>query len=67
MFIFSVFGMTMFKQVGIIPGFDDVHNFQTFVKTFVLLFQVNRGGYTRARITARRANAGRLIGQYLID
>ena len=41
MFIFSVFGMTMFKQVAIIPGFDDVHNFQTFVKTFVLLFQVN--------------------------
>ena len=44
MFIFSVFGMVMFKQVAIQPGFDDVHNFQTFVKTFVLLFQVSNRG-----------------------
>ena len=40
MFIFSVFGMTLFKNVKIRPGFDDVHNFQTFMKTFTLLFQV---------------------------
>ena len=41
MFIFSVFGMSLFKNVKIIPGFDDVHNFQTFMKTFTLLFQVS--------------------------
>ena len=40
MFIFSVFGMSLFKNVKIRPGFDDVHNFQTFGKTFTLLFQV---------------------------
>ncbi len=40
MFIFSVFGMSQFKTVKIDYGFDDVHNFQTFVKTFTLLFQV---------------------------
>lgn len=42
MFIFSVFGMSLFKNVKIRPGFDDVHNFQTFGKTFTLLFQVKR-------------------------
>jgi hypothetical protein len=40
MFIFAVFGMSLFKNVKIRPGFDDVHNFQTFAKTFTLLFQV---------------------------
>ena len=40
MFIFSVFGMSLFKNVKIRYGFDDVHNFQTFMKTFTLLFQV---------------------------
>ena len=40
MFIFGVFGMSLFKNVKIRPGFDDVHNFQTFGKTFSLLFQV---------------------------
>ena len=40
MFIFAVFGMSLFKNVKIRPGFDDVHNFQTFGKTFSLLFQV---------------------------
>ena len=40
-FIFSVFGMSLFKNVKIRPGFDDVHNFQTFAKTFTLLFQVS--------------------------
>ena len=38
--IYSVFGMSLFKNVKIRPGFDDVHNFQTFGKTFSLLFQV---------------------------
>lgn len=41
MFIFSVFGMSLFKNVKITTGFDDVHNFQTFTKTFTLLFQVS--------------------------
>ena len=41
MFIFAVFGMSLFKNVKVRPGFDDVHNFQTFGKTFTLLFQVN--------------------------
>merc|ERR1719211_511312 len=40
MFIFAVFGMSLFKNVKIRPGFDDVHNFQTFAKTFTLLFQM---------------------------
>jgi hypothetical protein len=42
MFIFAVFGMSMFKKVKLRFGFDDVHNFQTFFKTFTLLFQVSR-------------------------
>lgn len=42
MFIFAVFGMSLFKNVKIRPGFDDVHNFQTFGKTFTLLFQVKQ-------------------------
>ena len=41
MFIFSVFGVSLFKNVKIRPGFDDMHNFQTFGKTFTLLFQVS--------------------------
>jgi hypothetical protein len=40
MFIFSVFGMSLFKNVKIRSGFDDVNNFQTFGKTFTYLFQV---------------------------
>ena len=43
MFIFAVFGMSMFKNVKIRFGFDDVHNFTTFFKTFTLLFQVSIG------------------------
>ncbi len=43
MFIFAVFGMSLFKNVKVRPGFDDVHNFQTFGKTFSLLFQVFSG------------------------
>ena len=42
MFIFAVFGMSMFKKVKLRFGFDDVHNFQTFFKTFTLLFQVSK-------------------------
>ena len=42
MFIFAVFGMSLFRNVKIRPGFDDVHNFQTFFKTFTLLFQVSK-------------------------
>ena len=33
--------MSMFKKVKLRFGFDDVHNFQTFFKTFTLLFQVS--------------------------
>ncbi|CAB4055060.1 SCN2A [Lepeophtheirus salmonis] len=40
MFIFAVFGMSLFKNVKIRSGFDDVHNFRTFGKTFTLLFQM---------------------------
>ena len=45
MFIFAVFGMSMFKKVKLRFGFDDVHNFQTFFKTFTLLFQVSQQNY----------------------
>ena len=38
MFIFAVFGMSLFKDVKIRGGFNDVHNFKTFFKTFILLF-----------------------------
>ena len=38
MFIFAVFGMSLFKNVKIRGGFNDVHNFKTFFKTFILLF-----------------------------
>ena len=40
MFIFAVFGISLFKNVKIRPGFNDVHNFKTFFKTFILLFQM---------------------------
>ena len=40
-FIFSILGMSMFKNVKLRSGFDDVHNFQSFFKTFTILFQVN--------------------------
>ena len=40
MFILAVFGMSLFKNVKIRPGFNDVHNFKTFFKTFILLFQM---------------------------
>jgi len=40
MFIFAVFGMSLFKNVQIRGGFNDVHNFKTFFKTFILLFQM---------------------------
>lgn len=46
MFIFAVFGVSLFKNVKIRPGFDDVHNFQTFAKTFTLLFQVKYHNFT---------------------
>lgn len=38
MFIFGVFGVSLFKYVKIRPGFNDVHNFKTFFKTFINLF-----------------------------
>jgi voltage-gated sodium channel type II alpha len=40
MFIFAVFGLSLFKYVKIRPGFNDVHNFKTFFKTFIILFQM---------------------------
>ena len=40
MFILAVFGMSLFKNVQIRGGFNDVHNFKTFFKTFILLFQM---------------------------
>merc|ERR1711902_241331 len=40
MFIFAVFGMSLFKNVQIRGGVNDVHNFKTFFKTFILLFQM---------------------------
>ena len=40
-FIFAIFGMSLFKNVKLRAGFDDVHNFQTFLKSFTLLFQVS--------------------------
>jgi len=51
MLIFGVFGMSLFKNVKIRPGFDDVHNLQTFGKTFSLLFQVG----PRSRNTAHKS------------
>ena len=40
MFILAVFGMSLFKDTKIRGGFNDVHNFKTFFKTFILLFQM---------------------------
>lgn len=40
MFILAVFGMSLFKDVKIRGGFNDVHNFKTFFKTYILLFQM---------------------------
>merc|ERR1712038_1412694 len=56
MFIFAVFGMSLFKNVKIQPGFDDVHNFQTFGKTFTLLFQMCTSAGWAEALTAITAN-----------
>jgi len=34
----------MFKNVKLRAGFDDVHNFQTFLKSITLLFQISTSG-----------------------
>jgi hypothetical protein len=39
--IIAIFGMSMFKNVKLRAGFDEVHNFQTFFKSATLLFQVS--------------------------
>lgn len=41
MFIFSIFGMSLFLNVKLRGGLDDVYNFQTFGQSFVLLFQMS--------------------------
>ena len=55
MFIFAVFGMSLFKNVQIRGGFNDVHNFKTFFKTFILLFQMaTSAGWTPFRRVLER-------------
>lgn len=38
--VFSLFGMSLFKDVAIKPGMDELFNFQTFGASMILLFQV---------------------------
>jgi voltage-gated sodium channel type II alpha len=41
MFIFSIFGMSFFKDVKLREGLDEVYNFQTFGQSIILLFQMS--------------------------
>src|ERR1051325_7420674 len=41
MFIFSIFGMSFFKDVKLREGLDSVYNFQTFGQSIILLFQMS--------------------------
>ncbi|RXG73582.1 Sodium channel protein para [Armadillidium vulgare] len=40
MFIFAIFGMSFFMNVKHTGGLDEVYNFETFFKAFILLFQM---------------------------
>ena len=39
-FIFAIFGMSLFKDLEYHHGIDEVYNFQTFFKSFIILFQM---------------------------
>ncbi|XP_021949266.2 sodium channel protein para isoform X3 [Folsomia candida] len=41
MFIFSIFGMSFFKDVKLREGLTEVYNFQTFGQSIILLFQMS--------------------------
>ena len=41
MFIFAVFGMSLFKNVQVRGGFNDVHNFKTFFKVHYIIYTCN--------------------------
>merc|ERR1712142_435255 len=41
MFIYSMFGMSFFMDVGYFDGIDDVFNFQTLIQSMILLFQMS--------------------------
>ncbi|XP_052827737.1 sodium channel protein para isoform X6 [Octopus bimaculoides] len=41
MFIYSMFGMSFFMDVGAFNGIDDVFNFQTLIQSMILLFQMS--------------------------
>nr|QPI69427.1 voltage-gated sodium channel invertebrate type 1 variant [Hapalochlaena lunulata] len=41
MFIYSMFGMSFFMDVGAFDGIDDVFNFQTLIQSMILLFQMS--------------------------
>ena len=46
MFIFAVFGMSLFKNVQIRGGFNDVHNFKTFFKVLFMIGEVKVLNYS---------------------
>merc|ERR1719454_2701971 len=58
MFIFAVFGISLFKHTKIRPGFNDVHNFKTFFKTFILLFQMATSAGWDGTLTAIFGDTG---------
>ena len=62
MFIFAVFGMSLFKNVQIRGGFNDVHNFKTFFKTFILLFQMATSAGIQSHQTIANLSKQRLPG-----
>ena len=41
MFIYAVFGMSFFMHVRYTAGIDDMFNFETFLRSIILLFQVS--------------------------
>ena len=42
MFIYAIFGMSFFMHVKKTKGIDDVFNFETFMQSMIILFQVYR-------------------------
>ena len=57
MFIFAIFGMNQFSQVEKKGAINEILNFETFPKTFMLLFQVRIYLYAEYFIVKLKGNS----------
>jgi len=55
MFIYAIFGMSFFMHVKKTKGIDDVFNFETFLQSMIVLFQVRPRGVRVAVSTSRQS------------